>query len=101
MIEGMFGQQYSPTTVSNITNTVLEDVQAWQERPLEKRYSVIYLDGLYIKLKRHTVSSEVIYLVMGINEEGYRQMLGFYVGSKESSTAKRPSNWVLSERSRI
>src|SRR5690606_13186953 len=49
-IEGMFGSQYSPTTVSNITSTVLEDIQAWQERPLEKRYSVLYLDGFYVKL---------------------------------------------------
>ncbi|MDQ0887985.1 transposase-like protein [Paenibacillus sp. V4I9] len=60
-IESMFGAQYSPTTVSNITGTVLEDVEKWQKRPLEKRYSVIYLDGLYVKLKRSTVSSEVIY----------------------------------------
>lgn len=88
-IEGMFGSEYSPTTVSNITNTVLQDVQAWQERPLEKRYSVIYLDGLYVKLKRRTVNSEVIYLAMGINEEGYRQILGFYVGGQESANGWR------------
>ena len=88
-IEGMFGTQYSPTTISNITSTVLEDIQEWQQRPLEKRYSVIYLDGIYIKLKRSTVSSEVIYLAMGINEDGYRQILGFYVGGKESANGWR------------
>jgi putative transposase len=84
-IEGMFGSQYSPTTVSNITSTVLEDIEQWQKRPLEKRYAVIYLDGLYIKLKRDTVSSEVIYLAMGINEEGYREIIGFYIGGHESA----------------
>ncbi|QQE77275.1 IS256 family transposase [Alicyclobacillus sp. SO9] len=84
-IEGMFGTEYSPTTISNITKTVLEDVEEWQQRPLEKRYSVIYLDGIYIKLKRTTVDSEVVYLAMGINEDGYRQILGFYVGGKESA----------------
>jgi putative transposase len=84
-IESMFGTQYSPTTISNITNTVLEDLEQWLSRPLEKRYSVIYLDGLYIKLRRNTVSSEVIYTAMGINEEGYRQILGFYIGGQESS----------------
>ena len=88
-IESMFGSQYSPTTVSNITSTVLKDVQAWQERPLEKRYSVIYLDGFYLKLKRNTVSSEVVYLAMGINEEGKRQILGFYIGGKESANGWR------------
>jgi len=84
-IDGMFGSQYSPTTVSNITGTVLEDIEQWQGRPLEKRYSVIYLDGMYVKLKRSTVRSEVIYLAMGINEEGNRQILGFYIGGQESS----------------
>lgn len=88
-IEGMFGSQYSPTTISNITNTVLEDIEGWQKRPLDKRYSVLYLDGLYCKLKRQTVDSEVIYLVMGINEQGYRQILGFYVGGNESANGWR------------
>lgn len=84
-IDSMFGSQYSPTTISNITNTVMEDIADWQKRSLDKRYSVIYLDGLYVKLKRNTVSSEVVYLVMGIDEKGYRQILGFYVGGNESS----------------
>ena len=88
-IEGMFGTQYSPTTISNITSTVLEDIEQWQQRPLQKRYSVIYLDGIYVNLKRNTVDSEVIYLAMGINEDGYRQILGFYVGGKESANGWR------------
>lgn len=88
-IEGMFGSHYSPTTVSNITATVLEDIQAWQQRPLQKRYAVIYLDGLYVKLKRSTVSGEVIYFAMGIDEEGCRQILGFYIGGQESSNGWR------------
>lgn len=88
-IESMFGSHYSPTTVSNITATVLEDIQTWQERPLSKRYSVIYLDGLYVKLKRSTVGGEVIYFAMGINEYGHREILGFYVGGQESSNGWR------------
>lgn len=88
-IEGMFGSHYSPTTVSNITATVLEDIQNWQERQLSKRYSVIYLDGLYVKLKRSTVSGEVIYFAMGIDEDGHRQILGFYVGGQESANGWR------------
>ncbi|MGO4370368.1 IS256 family transposase [Paenibacillus sp. 2TAB19] len=88
-IESMFGSHYSPTTVSNITATVLEDIKNWQARPLQKRYSVIYLDGLYIKLKRSTVSGEVIYFAMGIDEDGRRQILGFYIGGQESSNGWR------------
>ena len=88
-IESMFGSQYSPTTISNITQTVMEDIEQWQKRPLEKRYSVIYLDGLYVKLKRNTVSNEAVYLAMGIDEKGIRQILGFYVGGNESSNGWR------------
>lgn len=88
-IDKMFGSQYSPTTVSNITSTVLTDIEAWQKQPLKTRYSVIYLDGLYCKLKRQTVSSEVIYLAMGIDEDGHRQILGFYIGGHESANGWR------------
>ncbi|BFH64774.1 IS256 family transposase [Paenibacillus azoreducens] len=88
-IESMFGSHYSPTTVSNITATVLEDIENWHQRKLNKRYSVIYLDGLYVKLKRSTVSGEVIYFAMGIDDEGRRQILGFYVGGHESSNGWR------------
>jgi len=88
-VESMFGTHYSPTTISNITQTVMEDIEMWQNRPLEKRYSVIYLDGLYVKLKRNSVSSEAVYLVMGIDEKGTRQILGFYVGGHESSNGWR------------
>lgn len=84
-IESMFGSHYSATTVSNITNTVLEDVEQWQNRPLDTRYAIIYLDGMYVKVKRQTVSSEVVYFAMGINEAGCRQVLGFYIGGHESS----------------
>jgi len=88
-IESMFGTQYSANNISNITQTVMEDIEQWQNRPLEKRYSVIYLDGLYVKLKRNTVSSEAVYLAMGIDEKGIRQILGFYVGGHESSNGWR------------
>lgn len=88
-IESMFGSHYSPTTISNITATVLEDIHQWQKRPLHKRYSVIYLDGIYVKLKRSTVSGEVVYFAMGIDEDGHRQILGFYVGGQESANGWR------------
>jgi putative transposase len=88
-VEKILGHSYSATTISNITEAAIEDIQAWQERPLQKRYSVLYLDGLYLKLRRDTVGSEVIYLALGITEEGHREILGFYVGGKESALGWR------------
>ncbi|MFX0560989.1 IS256 family transposase [Tepidibacillus infernus] len=84
-IEKILGSSYSPTTVSNITNIVLEDIEQWQKRTLNKRYSVLYLDGIYTKVRRDVVAKEVIYLVVGVNEDGFREVLGFYVGGNESS----------------
>jgi putative transposase len=84
-LERILGHSYSASTISNITDVVMEDVEAWQGRLLQKRYSVLYLDGTYLKLRRDDVENEVVYLVIGVTEEGYREILGFYVGGKESS----------------
>jgi putative transposase len=51
-VEIILGSAYSATTISNITDVALEDIQKWHQRPLNKRYSVLYLDGMYIKLRR-------------------------------------------------
>ncbi|MCT8137522.1 IS256 family transposase [Anaerobacillus sp. CMMVII] len=85
-VERMVGSTYSATTISNITEVVHQDIEAWQKRPLNKRYSVLYLDGMYIKVRRDTVDKEVVYVVMGVNEDGHREILAFYVGGRESST---------------
>ncbi|MCT8139969.1 IS256 family transposase [Anaerobacillus sp. CMMVII] len=85
-VERMVGSTNSATTISNITEVVHQDIEAWQKRPLNKRYSVLYLDGMYIKVRRDTVDKEVVYVVMGVNEDGHREILAFYVGGRESST---------------
>lgn len=85
MIEHMLGTSYSATTVSNITDVTLESIEAWQQRPLNKRYSMLYLDGTFLKLRRDDVANEVVYLVVGVTEDGYREILGFYVGGQESA----------------
>lgn len=85
MIEHMLGSAYSATTISNITDVTLENIESWQKRPLQKRYSILYLDGTYLKLRRDDVANEVVYMVVGVNEDGYREILGFYIGGQESS----------------
>lgn len=85
-VKALVGHAYSLTTISNITDVAVEEIKKWKERPLQKRYSILYLDGTYIRLRREDVASEVVYFILGIDEEGYREILGFYVGGKESST---------------
>ncbi len=83
-IESIIGTHYSPSTVSNITSTILQDVHTWQERSLHHRYSVLYIDGIHFNLRRDSVANEVLYVAMAIDEEGRRQVMGFVVGGNES-----------------
>lgn len=84
-VERIIGKEYSAGTISNITNVVLDDIEDWKSRPLSKRYSVLYLDGTYFKLRRQDVDNEVIYLIIGINDEGNKEVLDFHVGGQESA----------------
>lgn len=51
-VKALVGHAYSPTTISNITDVAVEEIKKWKERPLQKRYSILYLDGTYIRLRR-------------------------------------------------
>ncbi|MBM7697626.1 transposase-like protein [Salimicrobium jeotgali] len=73
-LERILGHAYAPGTISNITDVVMDDIRAWQERSLQKRYAVLYLDGTCLKLRRDDVANEVVCVV-----------IGFYVGGQESS----------------
>jgi transposase-like protein len=86
LIEKLYGPSYSATTVSNITDIALEELNQWHNRPLKKRYSVLFIDGLSIKIRRDTVDNEAAYIILGIDEDGYREILDFYIGTTESAT---------------
>lgn len=89
IMKNLLGDQYSPGTISNITSAVMEDVKKWQERPLHPQYCAIYLDALFVKVRRDVVGKEAIYIAMGITPQGSREILGFYIGGRESSTGWR------------
>lgn len=85
IMQSLLGEQYSPGTISNITSAVMEDVIKWQNRPLKQRYCALFLDALFVNVRRDTVGKEAVYIVLGITPEGHREILGFYVGGVESS----------------
>ncbi|WP_212928118.1 IS256 family transposase, partial [Oceanobacillus sp. J11TS1] len=97
-IERILGKSYSPGTISNITDVLVEDIKEWQQRPLPKRYTVLYLDGTYLKLRRQDVDSEVVYVVVGITEDGFKEIVGFYIGGKESSLGWKEVLFDLRDR---
>jgi transposase-like protein len=89
-IEAYFGDMYGPgvsrETVSRVTAAVLEDAKAWQTRPLEQIYPIMYLDALVIKLRDgQAVRNFACYLAIGVNLEGERDVLGIWFQRTEGA----------------
>lgn len=76
----------SPSLISAVTDSVIEDVQAWQSRPLERFYPIVYLDAIHLKMRqdRH-VQTRAVYVALAINVEGQKELLGFWVGDSEGA----------------
>jgi len=80
-LQELYGIDVSPTTVSHITEKVWPLVEEWQNRPLEEVYPIVFLDAIHIKLRREgRVENTAVYLVLGIDLKGKRDVLGQWVG---------------------
>ena len=87
MIQHIYKVELSIETISKLTSSVSEEVQKWQERPLEKFYPFIYVDCLYAPVKRDLISEKVaIYVMLGINKDGKKDVLGIWINENESAT---------------
>jgi transposase-like protein len=82
----LYDVEVSPTLISNVTNAVLEDVRAWQSRPLDAVYPILYLDAIHLKLRSSgAVQNQAVYEALGINLEGQKDLLGLCVGETEGA----------------
>ena len=90
IIEKMYGHHYTKQTVSNITASVVGDIQAFNHRTLSKRYAVIYLDATHLPVRRDTVTKEALYFALGITPEGYKEILSYSLFPTESA-----HNWEI------
>lgn len=80
-LEDLYGIEVSPATVSKITDKVWSLVEDWQNRPLASIYPIIYLDGIHLKIRRDgKVENTAVYVVLGIDLNGHRDVLGHWVG---------------------
>jgi len=85
-LEELYGNAVSPTLISNITDAVLADVRTWQARPLDPCYPVVYLDCLVVKVRTDKgVSNKSVYLALGINEHGHKELLGLWISQNEGA----------------
>ena len=85
-LEEIYGVEVSPTLISNVTDAVVEEVRAWQNRPLDAVYPIVYLDALYVKIRdAGHVQNRAIYVVIGVNLEGHKEVLGLWTGQAEGA----------------
>jgi len=82
----MYGADVSATLISNVTEKVIEQVQAWQARPLDAIYPIVYLDCIVVKIRDNLrVMNKAIYLALGVNLEGHKELLGLWISDNEGA----------------
>lgn len=80
-IADIYGVEVSPTTISAITDKVWPLVEEWQNRPLAGVYPIVFLDALYVKLRREgTIENVAVYTVLAVDVDGHKDVLGHWVG---------------------
>ena len=85
-LQEMYGVEVSPTLISDVTDAVLDEVKAWQSRPLEAMYGVVYLDALYVKMRHEgRVENRAVYVAIGIDLEGHKEVLGLWSSGNEGA----------------
>ena len=85
-LKALYDADVSPTLISNVTHSVLEEVQAWQARPLDPVYPIIYFDCLFVKSRQEgSVRNKAVYLALGINMDGEKELLGMWLGETEGA----------------
>lgn len=82
----MYDADVSPTLISRVTDAVIEQVVEWQSRPLDAIYPIVYLDCIVVKVRQDKqVINKAIYLALGINLEGQKELLGLWLSENEGA----------------
>jgi putative transposase len=85
-IKELYQIEMSDEQISSITQSVMEEVTKWQTRPLSSIYPIVYMDGIYINvLENKTVIKKVVYVVLGVNLKGQKELLGLWIADSEGS----------------
>lgn len=85
-LQEMYGAEVSPTLISSVTDAVVEEVKAWQGRPLDALYPIVYLDCIHVKVRDSgSVRVKAVYLAIGINLAGEKEVLGLWIAQTEGA----------------
>lgn len=86
-MEENLGSRVSADTISSITDRVLPEIQAWRTRPLDSVYAIVWMDAIHYKVmdEKNRPVTRAIYNIIGINKEGYKDLLGMYISKSEGA----------------
>lgn len=82
----LYGIEVSPTLISNVTNKILPMIKEWQNRPLQSVYAIVFLDAIHYKVRYEgLIQNKAAYMVIGVDLDGNKDVLGIWIGESESS----------------
>jgi transposase-like protein len=84
----MYDVDVSPDLISRVTDAVVEELAEWQARPLDRVYPVVFIDALMVKIRDGVVANRPVYLAIGIDCDGAKQVLGMWVGPATGESSK-------------
>ena len=85
-LRDMYGVDVSAALISEVTDSILDEVKAWQDRPLEALYPIVYLDALMVKMRQDgKVDNRAVFTAIGINMDGEKSVLGLWVSATEGA----------------
>ena len=85
-LKELYKVEVSPSLISSVTDAVMDDVKAWQGRPLDRVYPIVYLDAIHVKVRsRGHVQTHAVYLALALTLEGNKELLGLWVGEAEGA----------------
>lgn len=86
-LQDIYGVEVSSATISSVTDKLIPMISEWRARPLESLYVMTFLDAMFFKVRQdNKVITKVVYNVMGINETGHKEILGFYTCESEGAS---------------
>jgi putative transposase len=82
----MYGTAVSPTLISSVTDAVADEAKAWQMRPLNRLYPIVYMDCIHVKVRHDgMVRNKAVYLALGVNMSGEKELLGIWIAQTEGA----------------
>ena len=88
-IKDIYGFEISHETISEITDSVLQQLEEWQNRPLKKFYTFLFVDCLYVTIRKdYETKNYAVYVILGYDVDGQKDILGLWLSESEWTTVK-------------